>query len=170
MAWLGFADSEKALMMRTDLEGVISAVSPSFTEILGYTEDEVKGMNSWDFLHPVDKARTLVLANYKFGGKADTPKKIGSKLADLLKEGLPDYGQMLPQVDFRRRHKNGSYIPLRTQGGSFMYQNEIIHKETVLEVNFRVSPMSCPTAEETDHIKGGSGGGTDMKRKWEELA
>jgi len=45
------------LMLRCTFEGVITAVNPAWTEILGWREDELLGRNLSDLVHPDDAAR-----------------------------------------------------------------------------------------------------------------
>ena len=45
------------LMLRCTFEGIVTAVNPAWTEILGWREDELVGRNLFDLVHPEDTAR-----------------------------------------------------------------------------------------------------------------
>lgn len=46
------------LMLRCTFEGIVTAVNPAWTEILGWREDELPGRNLFDLVHPEDLAQT----------------------------------------------------------------------------------------------------------------
>ncbi|MBE7197999.1 MAG: PAS domain S-box protein [Parafilimonas terrae] len=47
------------LMLRCTFDGLITAVNPAWTEILGWREEELTGRNLFDFVHPQDRLRSL---------------------------------------------------------------------------------------------------------------
>ncbi|WP_294642495.1 hybrid sensor histidine kinase/response regulator [uncultured Aureimonas sp.] len=47
------------LMLRATFEGIMTAVNPAWTEVLGWSEDELVGASLFDFIHPDDLAHTL---------------------------------------------------------------------------------------------------------------
>ena len=51
------------LMLRCTFEGVITAVNPAWTEVLGWREDELIGADLFDFIHPDDLEHTVKGAN-----------------------------------------------------------------------------------------------------------
>jgi PAS domain S-box-containing protein len=73
------------MMLRCTFEGVMIAVNPAWTEVLGWTEEELIGATLFDFVHPDDLA-------YTREGAQDLAKGIGHA-----------------RFDNRYRHKDGSY-------------------------------------------------------------
>jgi PAS domain S-box-containing protein len=47
------------LMLIAKFDGVITAVNPAWTTVLGWSEDELIGINLFDLIHPEDVARTI---------------------------------------------------------------------------------------------------------------
>lgn len=73
------------IMMRCTFEGIITAVNPAWTEVLGWREDELLGTTLFHLIHPEDLARTI----------QDT-----QELAT---------GMAHARFDNRYRHRDGSY-------------------------------------------------------------
>jgi PAS domain S-box-containing protein len=46
------------LMLRCTFEGLVTAVNPAWSEILGWREEELVGRNLFDLVHPEDRARS----------------------------------------------------------------------------------------------------------------
>ena len=73
------------LMLRCMFNGVMTAVNPAWTALLGWREDELLGANLFDFIHPDDMAHTV-------------------EGAQELSEGTGH-----ARFDNRYRHRDGSY-------------------------------------------------------------
>ena len=73
------------IMLVARFDGVITAVNPAWTAVLGWAEDELVGRSMFDLIHPDDRER----------GVAST--------------GLMAQGQAIKSLDRRYRHKDGSY-------------------------------------------------------------
>lgn len=80
------------LIAHCDAEGRYVSISPSYSEMIGWSSDEIVGQLVVDFLHPEDRTPAeVVLANIFNGAE------------------LPDV------VEVRKRHRNGHYITLGTK-------------------------------------------------------
>ena len=55
----GFYNLSESLFAIIDCEGLIKMVSPSFSNILGFTENEMLGKSCISFVHPEDQDKTL---------------------------------------------------------------------------------------------------------------
>jgi PAS domain S-box-containing protein len=77
----------------TDRLGIIQYASPSNLRVLGYTPEELLGKNAFALVHPEDRLHAL-----KQWGKG------------ILQPGIPHW------VQFRYRHKDGSYRTLEAIG------------------------------------------------------
>jgi len=73
------------IMIRCTFEGIITAVNPAWTALLGWREDDLLGAAVADFIHPDDHADT-------------------ARAAQHLRNGT---GQ--PRFDNRYRHRDGTY-------------------------------------------------------------
>lgn len=73
------------IMLQCTFEGVITAVNPAWTEVLGWEESELYGSSLFELIHPDDLKHTQAGAS-----KSST-------------------GHAYPRFDNRYRHKNGSY-------------------------------------------------------------
>lgn len=73
------------LMLRCTYEGKVTAVNPAWTEVLGWSENDLLGASIFDFVHPDDLKRTA--------------------------EGASDLseGRSHERFDNRYRHRDGSY-------------------------------------------------------------
>ncbi len=91
--------TENALDIITILEpdGIIKYQSPSITGILGYQQDELAGLNAFDFIYPEE----LLI--------------VKSTIEQIMTLGRPQ------QIEFRFRHKNGSWIYLESIGNRKKY-------------------------------------------------
>ncbi len=85
------ADRNRLWQLSTDLmlvarfDGVMTAVNPAWTTLLGWAECELTGRNLFDFVHPDDRERTLIAT---------------AQLAQ---------GETLLRFDSRHRHQAGHY-------------------------------------------------------------
>lgn len=80
------------LIAHCDADGRYVSISPSYSEMIGWSADEMVGQRVVDFLHPDDRApATETLVNIFNGGEQ------------------PDV------VEVRKRHRNGHYITLGTK-------------------------------------------------------
>lgn len=79
--WLLSSD----IMLQCTFEGVITAVNPAWTEVLGWEEAELHGSSLFELIHPDDLKHTQAGAS-----KSST-------------------GHAYPRFDNRYRHKDGSY-------------------------------------------------------------
>lgn len=92
----------------TDITTVLSASgeviyeSPSFYRIFGYEETDVKQKNIFELIHPEDVAHAM----------------------EEFKRGL-ERGGVSSSVQFRMRHKNGSYIPVESIGNNLLHEPEV---------------------------------------------
>jgi PAS domain S-box-containing protein len=73
-------------------DGTILYESPTIERILGYLPEERIGKNAFDYLHPDDR----------------------EQLKDTFTEALGHPGQVQPLVEFRLRHKDGSWRCMET--------------------------------------------------------
>ncbi|OYR42885.1 PAS domain-containing sensor histidine kinase [Halorubrum sp. Eb13] len=80
-----------------DGEGVIQHESPSIERVLGYKPDELRGDNVFEYIHPDDRQKTLE-AFYEVI-EADVDYTTGD-------------------VEFRFRHKDGSWIWMEARGSN----------------------------------------------------
>ncbi|TNC08761.1 PAS domain S-box protein [Methylobacterium terricola] len=58
------------LMLRCTFQGVMTAVNPAWTEVLGWREDELLGRTIFEFIHPDDVAHTIEGAQASSEGHA----------------------------------------------------------------------------------------------------
>jgi PAS domain S-box-containing protein len=79
--WLLSSD----IMLQCTFEGIITAVNPAWTDLLGWHESELLGSSLFELIHPDDMDRTQAGAS-----KSST-------------------GHAYPRFDNRYRHKDGSY-------------------------------------------------------------
>lgn len=49
------AENSTDLILRVSIEGVCEYVSPASLELLGYSPEELRGRNAFDFIHPLDR-------------------------------------------------------------------------------------------------------------------
>ena len=83
-------------------DGTVKYESPSIKRILGYRPEEQLGENAFDVVHPEDLGRTQ-------GKSAD-----GLANSDLR-----------PSVEYRFRHKDGSWRYLESVGGNLLGDPEV---------------------------------------------
>lgn len=86
------AENMSGIVSEIDTNGLFLYNSPSVQTILGYDPKELIGQNAFDFVHPDDHDH--VFAEYMEGVKAQTEK----------------------EVEQRYRHKDGTYIWVRSTG------------------------------------------------------
>ena len=79
------AENTKDLICTLDLRGNFHYVSPSFKEVLGYSPEELSGLNAFSLIHPDDRETTM-----KIYQQALISKEAGN-------------------AEFRYRHKNGNW-------------------------------------------------------------
>ena len=83
---LDIADKTETVIMKCTLDGVLTYVSPACETLYGYTPTELIGTNGWSYVHP-DDIITLKAVERKHDKKLTCIK-----------------------TEFRRRHKNGTYV------------------------------------------------------------
>lgn len=79
-------------VLEIDLDGNITYVSPQVFDILGYTPEEVIGTNALQFSHPEDI----------------------KPVAEAIQKTIESNDKV--SIEFRLRHKNGSYVNVSTKG------------------------------------------------------
>ncbi len=87
-------------IIKIDLKGTISYVSPQMSDIFGFKEKELIGMNALKFVHPEDIQSML----------------------EIMKNSIQS-GDLLYQ-EFRGKHKNGNYIPIAARGSVIKEEGE----------------------------------------------
>jgi PAS domain S-box-containing protein len=92
-------ENTKDLICTLDLQGNFNYVSPSFKEVLGYSSEELTGLNAFSLIHPDDR-ETIV---------------------KIFKEALINKGT--GNAEFRYRHKNGNWRVFESVGNSFFHGN-----------------------------------------------
>lgn len=80
------------LIAHCDTDGRYIAISPSYSEMIGWSADELVGQPVIDFLHPDDRLPSAKALNHVFGGNV-----------------LPDV------VEVRKQHRDGRYVMLGTK-------------------------------------------------------
>ena len=55
----GLWQLSRDIMLRCGFDGAITSVNPAWTEVLGWTEEELVGSNLFDLIHPDDMAHTI---------------------------------------------------------------------------------------------------------------
>lgn len=119
-----------------------------------YSSDEVCGTNGLDLIHPDDRESIMQAIQAKLGSSEPVDAKtieveLNKKLAgngiednrgsdsstpvDTDQVGAND--TVLPPLEYRRKHKDGHYVMLRTKGQCVVRNNHILQEETVLEVS-----------------------------------
>jgi len=86
------AENTKDLICTLDLQGNFHYVSPSFKEVLGYSSEELRGLNAFSLIHPDDRETTM-----KIYQQALINKEAGN-------------------AEFRYRHKNGNWRVFESVG------------------------------------------------------
>jgi len=94
----GLLQNISDIIALVDESGVITYVSPSVTEILGYEENEVLGKNIFDLIHP---------------------ENVGEAFTELQK-ALPHPGYNTT-LEVKVLHKNGDYIYIEAKGTNQLY-------------------------------------------------
>ena len=92
-------DNISDLIAQTDVAGVFEYVSPSWTRILGYTEEELLGKPFFEFLHPDDRSRIFAL------------------FTEAMNNGETHI------VEFRCRRADGSYLDVSVNGTILQDEN-----------------------------------------------
>ncbi len=80
-----------------EVDGTILYESPSLERTLGYRPEELVGKNAFDYIHPDDRDRTLGV----FSGLLAAP-------------------ELSPSVEYRFRHKDGSWCYLESVGSNLL--------------------------------------------------
>jgi len=93
-------DHMTELISITDNKGKFVYVSPSHSNVLGYSPEELAGKSIFDFLHPNDT----------------------SKIYSLFKEKIKE--QSSGKTEYRYLTKNGAYIWIETSGKTIVDNNE----------------------------------------------
>ena len=121
-AWLAFTETKLVAKCDVDESGTIMAISPSFTEAFGYSAVEVVGTKEWELVHPKDMERMLQIVAYKTGSPCSDQQvdeggaTLARTVAVLCKTSRGGrLGQ--PAFEYRRKHKNGTYVPVRYKSG-----------------------------------------------------
>jgi len=112
-------DMSLDLICVTDLNtATFKKINPSFTRVLGYTEEEILGRSFLDFIHPDDIQSTL----------------------DLMERCLKD-GRIVPHFDNRYRTKSGQYRwlnwsgrPSLTDGVYYSYARDVTERKRADEL------------------------------------
>ena len=129
------------------------AISPSFTEAYGYSAAEVVGTKEWELVHPKDMERMLQIVSYKTGSPQSDQHgdeggaTLARTVAVLCKTSRGDrLGP--PAFEYRRKHKNGTYVPVRyksseTKDGEKQYEPTgeppVVHmQEIILDVAIKM--------------------------------
>ena len=86
------AENTKDLICTLDSHGNFHYVSPSFKEVLGYSPEELRGLNAFSLIHPDDRETAM-----KIYQQALINKEVGN-------------------AEFRYRHKNGSWRVFESVG------------------------------------------------------
>ena len=85
-----------------DAQGIILYESPSVLPTLGYTPEELKGVNAFTLVHPED----VPAVTQKFGALLQNPAQT-------------------QQVAFRYRHKNGEWVHLESVGRNALAEESV---------------------------------------------
>lgn len=80
------------LIAHCDAEGRYVSISPSYSEMIGWSAEEMLGQRVTDFLHPDDRAPAAAVLSAIFAG-----------------------GEQPDVVEVHKRHRNGHYITLGTK-------------------------------------------------------
>ncbi|KKL86099.1 hypothetical protein LCGC14_1948140, partial [marine sediment metagenome] len=81
------------IITEVDLKGYFTYASPQIYDILGYTSEEIVGLNGLKLIHPNDLPKTL----------------------DKMKETI-NSGETMT-MDYRTQHKDGHYVYISAKGG-----------------------------------------------------
>lgn len=87
----------------TNERGIITYISPSIKNVLGYQPEDILGKSAFNFVHPADL--TKVLSAFKKGINSSTSDKI----------------------EFRYRNSNGKYIWLETSGNPIPQNGQVTY-------------------------------------------
>jgi len=101
------AENTKDLICTLDLQGNFHYVSPSFKEVLGYSPEELTGLNAFSLIHPDDRETTM-----KIYQQALINKEAGN-------------------AEFRYRHKNGNWRVFESVG-SWIFSGNGVPPQSVL--------------------------------------
>jgi two-component system cell cycle sensor histidine kinase/response regulator CckA len=102
------AENTKDLICTLDLQGNFHYVSPSFEEVLGYSPEELRGLNAFSLIHPDDREPTM-----KIYQQALINKEAGN-------------------AEFRYRHKNGNWRVFESVGNWIFNGNGIPPKSVLV--------------------------------------
>jgi PAS domain S-box-containing protein len=102
------AENTKDLICTLDLQGNFHYVSPSFKEVLGYSPEELRGLNAFSLIHPDDRETTT-----KIYQQALINKEAGN-------------------AEFRYRHKNGNWRVFESVGNWIFNGNGIPPKSVLV--------------------------------------
>ena len=102
------AENTKDLICTLDLQGNFHYVSPSFKEVLGYSPEELTGLNAFSLIHPDDREPTM-----KIYQQALINKEAGN-------------------AEFRYRHKNGNWRVFESVGNWIFNGNGIPPKSVLV--------------------------------------
>ncbi|KKM78179.1 hypothetical protein LCGC14_1362530 [marine sediment metagenome] len=81
------------IITEVDLKGHFTYASPQIYDILGYTSEEIVGLNGLKLIHPNDLPETL----------------------EKMKETINSGERMT--MDYRAQHKDGHYVYISAKGG-----------------------------------------------------
>ena len=101
------AENTTDLICTLDLQGNFHYVSPSFKEALGYSSEELKGLNAFSLIHPDDLETTMKTYQQAF----------------INKEGR--------HAEFRYRHKNGTWRVFESVG-NWVFNGNGTPRESVI--------------------------------------
>jgi PAS domain S-box-containing protein len=76
----GFDGDEPMLIGVADLEGHLVSVSPACVEVLGWSAEEMKGLNWWEFIHPDDQPLLVEAVQ-------EMPSNLGHEARTLGRDG-----------------------------------------------------------------------------------
>jgi PAS domain S-box-containing protein len=100
-------ENTKDLICTLDLQANFQYVSPSFKEVLGYSAEELRGLNAFSLIHPDDLDTTMEIYQ-----QALTNKEAGN-------------------AEFRYRHKNGSWRVFESVG-NWVFNGDGIPQRSVI--------------------------------------
>ena len=154
-ACLELFESKVPCKYALDLEGRIAWVSDSFTETFGFSVAEMKGEDLWAGLHHDDRSRIMSMLEAQCAD-VDSARGVANMLVGIDATGRKQPPRDIPQLEYRRKHKNGHYVPARNRGNCVVHDGHIILEEHALEFEMRLTAAAASAGGVAGHGGGGA--------------
>jgi PAS domain S-box-containing protein len=123
-------ESALDIIMILEADGTIRYVSPSIESILGYTVTEPIGKKVFEWIHPED----FINASYHLTALTHSDHPIAYQSSDISHSSPSQSIELLPTIEFRCRHKDGSWRTLEAISCPFTGSSVTVDRGSTLHL------------------------------------